>query len=348
MRVRRGATWGEVTRTVRGTRDEAEAELVRLAAEHGIAPAAPRIAEVLESWFVWSQPRRTVRSNAEVRRMIDRYLIPALGALRLSALTTGDIEGVYQRLQHQRALSGQSVRHLHFALQPALRMAQRRGWRDDNPADRVDLPPIHRAQVDPPSVADVRTLMETVEITDPKLALFLRLLVVTGTRRGEAAAFRVGDIDWVGHRIHVVRALSETKGELVVKETKTARQRWVSLDASTLRRLDIHLELRRTKRSARNTNPEDWVFPGQRKGPIWPGSWSARFIARRNALGLKFRLHDLRHHHASVLLDEGVPVHLVAGRLGHARTSTTTDVYGHLLRSDDGGAADIVAGLYDE
>jgi integrase len=348
LRVRRGTTWGEVSRTVRGSREQAEAELARLAAEHGIAPVGHRVVDVLEAWFAWSKPRRTVRSNAEVRRNIDRHLSPALGALRLAALTVGDIEGVYQRLQHERALSGQTVRHLHHVLQPALRMAVRRGWRADNPAAGVELPPLHRIPVEPPSVAQVRQLMESVELTDPKLALYLRLLVVTGTRRSEAAAFQGRDVDWPGRRIHVARALSETKGALAVKETKTGRQRWVSVDDSTLRQLDVHLDQRRLGRTVRNLNPQDWIFPARQHGPTWPGTWSTRFIHVRNALGFKFRLHDLRHHHASVLLDEGVAVQVVAARLGHARTSTTTDVYGHLLRSDDGGAAGIVAGLYDE
>lgn len=43
------------------------------------------------------------------------------------------------------------------------------------------------------------------------------------------------------------------------------------------------------------------------------------------------RLHDLRHLHATQPLADGVPVRTVSGRLGHANTSTTLNVYAHLL-----------------
>jgi integrase len=42
-------------------------------------------------------------------------------------------------------------------------------------------------------------------------------------------------------------------------------------------------------------------------------------------------LHDLRHTHATLLLRDGVPVKVVAERLGHAQASITMDVYAHVL-----------------
>lgn len=55
------------------------------------------------------------------------------------------------------------------------------------------------------------------------------------------------------------------------------------------------------------------------------------------------RLHDLRHVHATVLLLAGVPVHVVAARLGHADPAITLRVYAHVIRSAETAAADIFA-----
>ena len=55
------------------------------------------------------------------------------------------------------------------------------------------------------------------------------------------------------------------------------------------------------------------------------------------------RLHDLRHVHATTLLLAGVPVHVVANRLGQADPSTTLRVYAHVLREQAAGAADVFA-----
>ena len=74
-----------------------------------------------------------------------------------------------------------------------------------------------------------------------------------------------------------------------------------------------------------------WVFgpepkPGEPQGALPP-----------------IRLHDLRHVHATTLLLAGVPVHVVANRLGHADPSTTLRVYAHVLREQAAGAADVFA-----
>ena len=55
------------------------------------------------------------------------------------------------------------------------------------------------------------------------------------------------------------------------------------------------------------------------------------------------RLHDLRHVHATHLLLAGVPVHVVAERLGHADPSVTLRVYAHVLRQHAAGVAEVFA-----
>ncbi len=55
------------------------------------------------------------------------------------------------------------------------------------------------------------------------------------------------------------------------------------------------------------------------------------------------RLHDLRHLHATTLLLAGVPVHVVAARLGHADPAVTLRVYSHVLREHALGVGDVFA-----
>jgi hypothetical protein len=60
------------------------------------------------------------------------------------------------------------------------------------------------------------------------------------------------------------------------------------------------------------------------------------------------RLHDLRHVHATLLLKAGVPVHVVAARLGHADPAITLRVYAHLLRDQAVEVAQIFAAVVDQ
>jgi integrase len=55
-----------------------------------------------------------------------------------------------------------------------------------------------------------------------------------------------------------------------------------------------------------------------------------RRIIRDAGVG-NVRFHDLRHASATYLLQAGVPVQVVSERLGHTRTSTTTDIYAHVM-----------------
>ena len=55
------------------------------------------------------------------------------------------------------------------------------------------------------------------------------------------------------------------------------------------------------------------------------------------------RLHDLCHVHATILLRAGVPVHVVADRLGHADAAITLRVYAHVLHDDAAKVADVFA-----
>jgi integrase len=54
----------------------------------------------------------------------------------------------------------------------------------------------------------------------------------------------------------------------------------------------------------------------------------------------KIRLHDLRHTHATWLLEAGEQLHVVAERLGHADSSTTSTIYAHVTKKQRRGAAE--------
>lgn len=59
----------------------------------------------------------------------------------------------------------------------------------------------------------------------------------------------------------------------------------------------------------------------------------------------RVRFHDLRHTPATLMLNHDVPVIIVSRRLGHARASITSDVYGHLLPNMQDEAAEMIEEL---
>jgi integrase len=80
-------------------------------------------------------------------------------------------------------------------------------------------------------------------------------------------------------------------------------------------------------------------------------SYSPRYISeafktQANAAGLPtIRLHDLRHTHASLMLQQGVHPKVVSERLGHGSTAFTMDTYAHTTPALHAEAAESVAAL---
>ena len=49
----------------------------------------------------------------------------------------------------------------------------------------------------------------------------------------------------------------------------------------------------------------------------------------------RIRIHDLRHSHASMLVNMGMPINMISKRLGHENVQTTLDIYTHLYESKE-------------
>jgi integrase len=95
------------------------------------------------------------------------------------------------------------------------------------------------------------------------------------------------------------------------------------------------------------------VFVGRWGEPLYPDTVTAlmakmiknynKQVTAPNSQIPHARLHDLRHLHATTLLLAGVPVHVVAARLGHADPAVTLRVYSHVLREHAQGIGDVFA-----
>jgi integrase len=77
--------------------------------------------------------------------------------------------------------------------------------------------------------------------------------------------------------------------------------------------------------------------------PMHPDSVTHRFSRLAKQLGLRTRLHDLRHYAATQLIAGGVDLRTVSGRIGHAGGGAATlRVYTHFLAAADRQAAEVL------
>jgi integrase len=345
-----------LTRTVHGTKRDAEAVCAQLVAEasrgeHG-ETAAGTLADLVDRWFEHITPNVSPSTLAGYRIYLDKHILPALGAKRIDRLRPADIDRFYASLRG--SLAPASVRKVHTILRSALGQAVKWRMLTSNPVASATPPRVEKRPIEPPTPEEVGRLLAAAAEADPELGLYVRLAAITGARRGELCAIRWTDLDLDAGQLVVARSIVLGPDGIVVKATKTNRVRRVALDAGTVAALRSQRTLQNERAaSCRMVLSSDaYVFARDEKGrePWRPdSSATGRFMALRDRLDLgHVRLHDLRHYVATRLLDAGVPVRSVSERLGHASATTTLTIYAAAVPATDRVSADILGGLLDD
>ena len=86
------------------------------------------------------------------------------------------------------------------------------------------------------------------------------------------------------------------------------------------------------------------MFTWEDGSRVLPDYLTKTFVTEQRGLGLpRLTLHGTRHTHATTLLREGVPVHIVSKRLGHKDPSVTLNVYADAIPKDDDRAVEVFA-----
>ena len=122
---------------------------------------------------------------------------------------------------------------------------------------------------------------------------------------------------------------------MIFRPPKTrAGRRTIQLGEQTLQTLRNQFERCKMLKevAGRNWKDLDLIFPSTVGTPLGGSNVLKDFKAQLEKAGIKeIRFHDLRHTAASLMLNHGVPVLVVSKILGHSKTSTTLDIYGHLI-----------------
>lgn len=194
---------------------------------------------------------------------------------------------------------------------------------------------------------ELRALLETT--AGERLEPLWRLAVASGARRGELLG-----VTWLGfsaeaRTLTISQQVVPVRGGVEILPWKTkGSHRTLSLDDDTVATLQAKREaqLRERERAGDAYVDRDLIFADELGGPIGPRRLTEWFgVLRKEARIRRGRLHDVRHSHATHLLTRGIPVHIVAARLGHSSPVVTLTTYAHVLPTSDGQAASVIASV---
>ena len=176
----------------------------------------------------------------------------------------------------------------------------------------------------------------------------LWLIAYSAIRRGECLGLHWQQVDFERQEISIISSLvrSAEKGLIFEPPKSTASRRVINLDDGTMEVIRAHkvrqMEHRLTM--AQSYEDNDLVFPNEYGQPLNPMRLTrALDRAGKRVTADHVKLHDLRHFHASVLLQSGQSPVLVSKRLGHSSVSMTLDIYAHLMPGWQREAAEVFA-----
>ena len=192
---------------------------------------------------------------------------------------------------------------------------------------------------------EARTFLAAATAAGPQPAAFYALALNGGARKGELCGLRWTDLDLDAAKMRIVRQLLTPGPEPVFGSPKTGRPRTVSIAPGTADLLRVHKRHQAKVKMANRTTYADHglVFAKewsdvQRHGdtlgqPLQVNNLGQREYARliKTSGVRRIKFHGLRHTCATLLLQAGQPVHVVAERLGHKKVEITLNIYAHVL-----------------
>jgi integrase len=323
------------TETVRGTLRNAQQRLRAILGDvdkgASADPGKLTVGQWLEQWLAECKHTVAPKTWQERDAYVRLHLTPALGVIKLTRLSTDDIQRYLTRAltsgrrDGKGGLAPQTVAHHERVLHTALERARRRHLIAVNPCDDVERPRVERAPIVTLSAEQQRTLLEALDGSDLFVPVLLAL--ATGLRRGELLGLPWSNIDLDAGLLRVVQVIEETKdgGARIKPVPKTKKgRRTVALTPGTvaaLRAYRIEQAEERLRRGA------DLLFPHWAGSPAVFGTALTRAAA---SAGIECSIHDLRHTHITDLLAAGVHPKIVSERVGHSSVAFTLERYGHV------------------
>lgn len=267
----------------------------------------------------------------------------------VSKLTYDDIYRFREELQQKKSknknenLSSNTVNKILILLKKIIDIGVRKGLYINNPAKHLKKLPIQKIKIEFWTIQEFKKFLKLFKEDEYNIKLLFIVLFFTGVRLGEALALTWKDIDFSSNTIHITKSVYESKGKRYINGTKTK---------SGTRRIIINNKLcsellswqKKQELLLKDFSNDILSLHIFQDNPIiiTKGAIQKKYkkiLERDNSLK-KIRIHDFRHSHASLLINQGEDYLVVKERLGHASITTTIDTYAHLYPSKQKVLAD--------
>lgn len=324
------------------TQKEVKEKLEALKSHLRLGTYAAPSSITVEQWLaIWVNDYAQVATRTSTYKkyfsLIKSHIIPTIGKIRLQDLKTNIIQNLFANLlkggnlRTNQGLASSTVAEIHLILNQACAQAIANNLINKNPVTSTKKPSRNHHEINPYTKNELDLFLDAAK--PHRLYPAFLLEAHTGLRRSELLGLKWNDLDFSKGTVTIVRANKvDTKSDMQTK-TKSGN-RTITLAKKILPILAEHKRQQdglREKLGNAYMN-EGFIFCQQDGKRSCPRSFSRSFnlLLKQHQLR-KIRFHDLRHTHATLLLAQGISVHVVSARLGHASIRITLDHYSHVM-----------------
>jgi integrase len=281
-------------------------------------------------------------------RLCDGHAIKVEGTKKIAEVLGVSANSIFNYRNDETPLKGRTIMEVHLFISTIMEQAVREMLIPYNPAGRATPPSVETPKRNYFQPEDIERILEALELETVKVRTLTHLLLVTGCRRGEIAGLIWDNVDWNNNQIYIDRAILYNKNAGIYEgppKTKSS-VRWIKLPEETMSLLD---EYRKWQNKYKTAWGDKWVDNGHvftklNGGLLHPNNINntlSIFSARHNLPHIN--PHAFRHTQASILFFNRVDAVSISRRLGHARVSTTSDIYSHFINQSEEIVKDCIA-----
>jgi integrase len=274
--------------------------------EHEGDRSSPTVADLCVRFEAEYLPRKRPWTQKSYRQQIAADILPVMRRLKVAAVTYSDVDRLHRDIGKRAPTHANRVLAL---LSKMFSLAIRWGWRSDNPCRGIERNQEQKRRRYLSGDELARLTVALAAHRDQQAANIVRLLLLTGARRGEVLAAEWNQFDLETGTWSKPGATTKQKTDHIIPLSAPVRQ----LLADRLKERDR----------------SEYLFPGRLGGHRRDikDAWAA-ICKSAGITGL--RVHDLRHSYASHLANAGFGLHIIGSLLGHTQPATTHR-YAHLI-----------------
>ena len=305
------------------------------------------------------------------KKLLERINL-AIGHIKLADIRPQHLNNFYEQLRNDTnlttggKLSAKTIREHHALIGTILKQAEKEMLVTYNAASKASPPKNKRKPAQYLEIDEIKTIFNILEKEPLKWKVLIKLLAVTGARRGEILGLKWNKINFKENTIYIDNNLLYTQERGIYEESPKTESsiRYVTLPKETILLLKQYKKIyMEQKLSIGNKwiGKDNFIFTQENGLPMHPDSVTNYCRKLQNKYNIKIKEenkelpetkqkreiklspHIFRHSQASILIFMKVDPVTVSKRLGHSQVSTTSDIYSHIMKKADEGAAETLS-----